>query len=164
MPVTHYDKKHKTIYIFAELYEFGMTNNLLAAAVKKLIGNDLVVCDSAEPKSIEELRTYGVKAVGAVKGPDSVMHGIQWLQQQKFVIDLSCINSKNNIMQYKWKEDKDGKPMPIPLGKNDHIPDALRYGYEGDMIESPGMVDQPERQSIWTGLGDAVEGRSRWRI
>ena len=82
MPCTHYDKKKKTIYIYDELYMRELTNDVLAQEVKNRIGDDYVTCDSAEPKSIKELKQYGVKALAAKKGKDSVNHGIQWLQQQ----------------------------------------------------------------------------------
>ena len=130
---THYDRKRKTIYIYNELYERGLTNDVLAGEVKDMIGDNYVVCDSAEPKSIEELRMHGVYAQPADKGKDSVLHGIQWLQQQKIIIDKSCINTKNEFMQYQWKEDKDGNAMRQPLDKNNHIIDALRYAYESEM-------------------------------
>jgi len=132
--VTHYDKKHKTIYIHNELYERGLTNDILADETKDMIGQDMIVWDSAEPKSIAELVNYGVIARGAVKGKDSVLHGIQWLQQQKIVIDKSCINARNEFMQYQWTEDRDGNAMRQPVDKNDHIIDALRYAYERDAL------------------------------
>jgi phage terminase large subunit len=134
MPVTHYDKKHKTIYIFDELYETGLTNDQLAGLVKEMVGQDRVTCDSAEPKSIQELRMYGVQAHGAKKGKDSVLHGIQWLQQQHIVVDKKCINTRNELQAYKWKEDKHGAAIRQPIDFNNHIIDALRYAYEGDMV------------------------------
>ncbi len=133
---THYDKMRKTIYIYGELYETGLTNDLLATEVIKMIGNDRIVCDSAEPKSIVELQRYGVNAVGAEKGKDSVLFGIQWLQQQTIIIDVSCVNTKNEYQQYKWKEDAAGNAIRQPVEKNNHLIDATRYAYEG---ESQGM-------------------------
>lgn len=132
LSVSHYDRMRKTIYIYDELYEAGLTNDLLAEEIIKLSGNDLVKCDSAEPKSIAELRKYGVNARPAVKGKDSVLFGIQWLQQQEIVIDVHCINSRNEFQQYKWKEDKDGKAIRQPVDKFNHIIDATRYAYEDD--------------------------------
>lgn len=139
MPVTHYDKKNKTIYIYDELYEVGLTNDVLADEVKKKIPNQYVKCDSAEPKSIAELNKYGVYAIPAKKGKDSVLFGIQWLQQQTIIIDSRCINAKNEISQYKWKEDAGGNALPVPVDKNNHLIDGLRYAYEdeynsGDLI------------------------------
>lgn len=136
MPVTHFDRAHKTIYIFDELYERGLTNDMLAVEVKAKINEDYITCDSSEPKSIAELNRYGVNARGASKGKDSVIHGIQWLQQQKIVIDVGCINTRNEFQQYKWKEDAGGYAMPVPVDKNNHLIDALRYAYEADMEDA----------------------------
>lgn len=136
MPVTHYDKAHKTIYIFDELYERGLMNDALAREIIGKIGKDYVTCDSAEPKSIAELRQYGVNAMAAKKGKDSVNFGIQWLQQQTIIIDKSCVNARNEFGQYKWKEDAAGNAIRQPVDKNNHLIDGLRYGYEDDMIET----------------------------
>ena len=114
-----------------------MTNDILAEEVKAKIDRDRVICDSAEPKSIKELRNYGVNAVGAEKGKDSILFGIQWLQQQTIVIDTQCINAKNEFMSYKWKEDKNGIAIRQPVEKNDHIIDAARYAYEYDSRMTP---------------------------
>ncbi len=135
--VSHYDKKKKTIYIYDEFYELGLTNDVLADDVKKIVGSDYVVCDSAEPKSIAELNQYGVSAVSAKKGRDSVVHGIQWLQQQKIIIDKTCINTHNEFQQYKWKENRYGVAMRRPIDVNNNIIDALRYAYEDDAILAP---------------------------
>lgn len=132
MPVTHYDKAHKTIYVYDELYERGLTNDLLADEIKKRIGRQYVTCDSAEPKSIAELQQYGVSAVPARKGKDSVVYGIQWLQQQTIVVDTSCVNVQNELRQYHWKEDKDGHAMRVPVDKYNHAIDGLRYAYEDE--------------------------------
>jgi phage terminase large subunit len=129
---THYDRKRKTIYIYDELYERGMTNDVLARAVKAIIGDDLVTCDSAEPKSIAELEMFGVKARGAAKGKDSVIYGIQWLQQQTIIIDERCVNMINELRSYHWKEDKAGNAIRQPVDKNNHLIDALRYAYEDE--------------------------------
>jgi phage terminase large subunit len=140
MPVTHYDKKNKTIYVYNELYERGMTNDVLATAMKSIIGNGYVRCDSSEPKSIAELQMHGVSAYPASKGKDSVIHGIQWLQQQTIVVDKSCINMQNELQQYKWKEDKNGNAMMQPVDKNNHLIDALRYAYEDEMQDNWYMI------------------------
>jgi len=120
-------------YIFYdELYERGLTNDLLAAEVRKRINNDLVTCDSAEPKSIAELKQYGISAHPADKGKDSVLFGIQWLQQQSIIIDSRCIHAQNEFGQYHWKEDKAGNAIREPVDRLNHLIDALRYAYEGE--------------------------------
>ncbi len=130
---SHYDKNHKTIYITDEIYMKEMTNDILGKEVKNLIGNEYVVCDSAEPKSIKDLRNMDIRTLAARKGKDSVDFGIDWLQRQKIVIDVRCQNAKNEFQQYKWKEDKDGMVLKVPVDKNNHIIDALRYAYEDEM-------------------------------
>lgn len=133
MGCTHYDRMHKTIYFFEELYERGLTNPELAMLIVPMIGRDVLKCDSAEPKSIKELCDNGVNAIGAKKGKDSVLFGIQWLKQQTIIIDKRCINMIREAQSYKWKEDASGKALPIPVDKFNHHWDELRYAYEDDM-------------------------------
>ena len=152
--MTHYDRAHKMIYIFGELYETGLTNDMLASKTLEMINKDSVICDSAEPKSIAELQKYGVRAVPAKKGKDSVSYGIQWLKQQRIVIDTSCVNTKNEMEQYKWREDKNGNALPEPVDKNNHLIDALRYAYETD---SAPLMAQPAMKSRW---GRSYENRA----
>lgn len=130
----HFDRKRKRIYIYDELVRHGMTNQQIAPLVKEKIGNSILVCDSAEPKSIRELQLEGLRAIGAKKGPDSVNHGIQWLRGYEIIIDPKCKFSIHNFTLYKWKEDKDGNVLPIPVDKHNHAPDVLRYALESDML------------------------------
>ena len=95
--VSHYDKARKIIYIYKELYETGLNNEGLAKTATDMIGNKSVVADSADARSINELQGKGVNAFGAKKGPDSVLHGIQWLQQQTIIIDKECVNTRNEF-------------------------------------------------------------------
>lgn len=134
--VAHYDKPHKRIYVYDELYQKGLTNDLLAVEVKKLISNSYVVCDSAEPKSIAELQQYGVSATAAAKGKDSVLFGYQWLQQQEIIIDKRCVNTKMEISTAHWLEDAGGNAILKPNGTNDHLIAAGRYAHEQDMINT----------------------------
>ena len=133
---THYDTGRKTIYIYRELYETGLTNDILAGRVTEMIGNERIVADSSEPKSIAELNNHSVYAAGAVKGKDSVNFGIDWLKQQTIIVDKSCINMQNELSQYHWKKDAGGNSLKIPVDKNNHLIDALRYAYEGDMSQN----------------------------
>lgn len=154
---THYDQAHKTIYIFDELYETGLTNDVLADRIKTMFGQEYIICDSAEPKSISELRRYGVNALAASKGKDSVVFGIQWLQQQSIVIDKQCVNTRNEFQQYKWKEDAGGNALKIPVDKHNHIIDELRYAYESESGHT---------ETSWDGIDELgkVEGyESRWK-
>jgi len=141
--VAHYDKPHKRIYVYKELYQRGLTNDLLAVEVKAIIGGGYVTCDSAEPKSIAELKQYGVNATGALKGKDSVLFGYQWLQQQEIIIDKNCVNTKMEISTAHWLEDAGGNALLKPSGINDHLISAGRYAHEQDMMgfDSTKLVD-----------------------
>lgn len=140
MPVTHYDTARKTIYIYDELYERGLTNDRLADEIKPKIGSQYVYCDSAEPKSIAELNGYGVNAIGVKKGKDSVDFGIQWLKQQTIIIDSHCLNARAELSVYHYKQDKDGNTLKVPVDKNNHLIDGLRYAYEDEYNSGPGIV------------------------
>lgn len=139
--VSHYDKSRKTIYFYKELYETGLTNDVLAPILIDMVGKKLITADSADPRSIAELQNKGVNVVGAKKGPDSVLHGIQWLQQQTIVVHKDCINMRNELQTAKWKEDANGEIVhrngdPVPVDKDNHLIDGgLRYAYEDDMKE-----------------------------
>lgn len=134
-----YDKKHSRIYILKELYARGLTNDVLAAQVKDLAGNLGVVCDAAEPKSIAELRRLGVSALAAKKGPDSVLHGLQWLRQQQLVLAPGCTHLREELLAYRWASDGRGGHLNRPQGE-DHLIDALRYAMEGDSTAREAMV------------------------
>jgi phage terminase large subunit len=132
MPCTHYDRMRKTIYVYDELYARDLTNPELAGLIKPMIEDDELTADSAEPKSIRELKDHGIRVKPARKGKDSVTFGIQWLKQHKIIIDKRCINMQNEAQSYKWKEDASGNALPIPVDKFNHLWDGLRYAYEDD--------------------------------
>jgi phage terminase large subunit len=138
--LTHYDRTHQTIYLYGELYERGLTNDVLADEVKKMIGNEYVKCDSAEPKSITELNLYGIRALPVMKGKDSVVFGVQWLQQQTIVVDSKCLNARQELSIYHWRKDKDGNAIRQPIDKNNHLIDALRYAYDDEYMRGDSMV------------------------
>ena len=126
----HYDKMRKKIYIFDELYKVGMSDESLAREIKRMIGTQFVICDSAEPKTIDYLCNTGIRANPAVKGADSINRGIRWLQGHEIIIDVRCQNFKNEIELYHWQEDKYGNAMDKPVDADNHLLDALRYGSE----------------------------------
>lgn len=130
-----YDRKHQRLYIFRELWEKGLTNSMLAERLKIFCEHRPICCDSAEPKSIAEIRNFGISAFPAKKGPDSVVHGIQWLQGLEIVVDVSCHHLREELTTYQWKRDKDGNSMAIPEDKNNHLIDALRYAVETEATQ-----------------------------
>ncbi len=129
---SHYNKGRKIIYVTDEVYERGLTNPEIAEEIKPIVGKETVVCDSAEPKSIKELKSYGIRAVPAKKGKDSVRHGIQFLKQCRIVIDKRCQNTINEFQTYQWRKDKDGNALNEPVDRDNHAIDAIRYAYEDE--------------------------------
>ncbi len=126
------DKKRKKIYVFAELYERGLINTMLADRLKNFCGHRPITCDNADPKSITEIRNLGINAIAAKKGADSVVHGIQWLQGYEIVVDQRCQSMRNELALYQWRKDKDGNSLAVPEDKNNHLIDALRYALESE--------------------------------
>ena len=130
----HLDRKKKIIYVFDEWYQAGMTDAELLRVSKKFCGGQYLMCDSAEPKTIDFLALNNVKAMGAVKGADSINRGIRWLQGYTIIIDVRCQNFKNEMEQYHWQEDKYGNAMAKPVDQNNHLIDALRYAFSNVML------------------------------
>lgn len=126
----HYDKPRRRLYVCDEICAVGLLNRESAAMVKPHVGKDRVICDSAEPKSIEEFRGYGINAEGAVKGPGSIEHGIKFLQGLEIIIHTRCQQARNEFTRYKYKEDKSGNVLPVPVDRDNHIIDAIRYALE----------------------------------
>ena len=126
---------YRQVYTLGQWGEVGETI-LTGWRAEDLAPGVAIICDSAEPKSIAELRRMGVPAFPARKGPDSVLHGIQWLQQHDIIVDMRCTHIQKELMQYRWRKDTNGEPMPVPEPGNDHLLDALRYALEGDRIAS----------------------------
>lgn len=141
-----YDRARQRVSVFTEECEKELTNRDLARLLKPIVGSGMVVCDSAEPKSIAELRQYGIRAVPARKGPDSVIHGIQWLQGQEIVVDSSCSALLSELSAYSWQKGRDGLLLPAPEDANNHLIDALRYALEGEMLMS-----SARGAKIWRG-------------
>jgi len=141
--ISHYDKMRKKIYFYKELYETGLTNDVLADRLKEMIGSERVACDSAEPKSIAELQKHGINSYSVKKGKDSVKFGIDWIKQHEIIVDISCVNMRNELQSYKWKEDAGGNPLPVPVDKNNHLIDQLRYAFEEDMRGGVQIISNP---------------------
>lgn len=123
------DNTNMVIYVFDEWYKTGVTNRIIAQAIKDMgYGGQRIVCDSAEPKSIAELQEEGIDAVASRKGKDSVNHGIQQIQNYKIIVHPKCTNFAIEIENYCWAKDKDGKPTDKPDHEFSHGMDSMRYG------------------------------------
>jgi len=119
-------------YIFDEqIYQKGLSNKQIADVINNLPkANTLVIADSAEPKSIDELRLYGVNVIGANKGQGSINQGIQYIQDQRISITKRSTNAIKEYRNYMWKTDRDGKILNVPEDIFNHAGDAERYAME----------------------------------
>ena len=116
------------LFVHEWLYRKGMTNRDLAEFLKQNnLNQKLAYCDSAEPKSIEELRQMDVLAKPTIKGQGSINAGISLLKEFDIFISNESQNIKKEQMTYFWEELKDGTIINKPISKNDHTMDALRY-------------------------------------
>ncbi|MFC2476108.1 MAG: PBSX family phage terminase large subunit [Catonella sp.] len=124
------DNTERKIYVFDEWYKTGVTNKIIAQAIKdKGYGGQKIICDCAEPKSIAELREDSINAESSRKGKDSVNHGIQLIQNYEIVVhEKNCPEFKIEVQNYCWAKDKDGKPTDKPDHDFSHGMDAMRYG------------------------------------
>lgn len=148
----HFDRKKNTLYIFDELYGVQISNRKLAEWIKKKGYQDIeITCDSAEPKSIAELKNeHDIRKVkGAKKGPDSVEYGTEWLGDlYAIVIDPKrCPNTLSEFENADWETDKDGNPRPRLQDKDNHTIDMVRYAMEKDM-KKQGKVRSMSRSQL----------------
>ena len=131
----------KTIWVFDELYAKALTNEMIAERLTAMgYAKEQIVADSAEPKSVEELRRLGIRRVrGAAKGKDSVINGIQKIQDYMILIHPRCVNFLTEISCYSWDKDKFDKPINRPIDDNNHLMDAMRYALEGRIHKPSGL-------------------------
>lgn len=127
------DEQHKRIYIFDEHYEKGLLNDEIAKVIKdKGYSKEIITADSAEQKSIEEIRKAGVPRIRpARKGKDSVLNGIQYVSQYQLIIHPKCTNIVTELENYCWAKDKNtNEYVNKPVDEYNHLLDALRYALE----------------------------------
>lgn len=124
--------KWNTGYIWDEqLYRKGMSNKQIADFIQNLPQpSTLVIADSAEPKSIDEIKGYGVAMLPAVKGPGSVNQRIQLVQSLPIFITKRSVNAIREYRNYLWQTDKDGKILNVPMDLFNHAMDAGGYGMQ----------------------------------
>jgi PBSX family phage terminase large subunit len=129
---TYYDSAREKIYILDELYVNKWSNAQTAEWIQKKGYDDYgIICDSAEPKSVNDFRDAGLPARGAIKGPGSVEYGFKWLQSRTIVIDPARTpNAYSEIVGYEYERDRDGNVISGYPDENDHAISALRYAYE----------------------------------
>lgn len=124
-------------YILDEIaYQTGLVNAQIADILKNQF-TALVIADSAEPKSIDELRNCGLTVLPAAKGLGSINQGIQFVQNQRISITKRSVNLIKEYRNYLWQIDKDGKILNIPIDLWNHCMDALRYGLQSFNVLEP---------------------------
>lgn len=134
--VGHYDKTRKRLYLFYEIHKIKLNNAAAVAAIKQENkSNYTVTADSAEPRTINEFRELGLNILGAKKGPDSVDHGIKFLEDlEEIIIDpVRCPNTKREFYGYELERDANGNFKAGYPDKDNHSIDAVRYALEDEM-------------------------------
>lgn len=132
----YYKPKEHKLYITGEYSSTGLTNDKLAEVITDLgLSKERIVADSAEPKSIAELRHMGIRRItGAVKGADSVKNGLDRLQRCDIIIDERCTRTIEEFENYTWKKDrKTGEYINEPIDTYNHHIDSIRYGVQAVM-------------------------------
>lgn len=127
------DMESKELFVFDEHHQRSMLNDAIAEMLKyKGYAKERIIADSADPKSIEEIRRAGIPRITeARKGPDSILNGIQFVQQFKLWVHPKCLNTVIELSNYAWAENKEGKIINKPIDDYNHLLDALRYACEG---------------------------------
>lgn len=132
----HYDKTRRKIYIFDEIYQVKLSNRKAFELINKRGYRDCkIIADSAEPKSVDEMRSYGLRIEGARKGQGSVEYGEKWLDDlEAIVIDPKrCPFTARECENIDYAVDKDGNPKNRLEDKDNHAIDAIRYALSEDM-------------------------------
>lgn len=120
--------KYNQSYIFDEvIYKKGLLNSDISNLLKSKGVNDYIYCDSAEPKSIAELKTYGHKTLPVKKGADSIVYGINLINQNDIYVTKRSVNLKKELANYTWQKDKEGNTINKPIDAFNHCIDAGRY-------------------------------------
>lgn len=109
------------------IYQKGLTNSDIDALLKDNKVEGEIFADSAEPKTIAELKRYGHKIQPTKKGADSIIYGIQILQEYNMLVTKRSINLKDELQKYMWKKDREGNTLNIPIDNWNHCIDAIRY-------------------------------------
>ncbi len=127
------DPVSKTLWVFDEIYKYGMSNERIAEEITNMgYRKERIRAESAEPKSIDRLRELGLSRTRkADKGKDSVNAGIDYIQDYHIIVHPRCVNFITEISNYTWDTDtKTGKRLNTPIDDFNHLMDAMRYAME----------------------------------
>ena len=153
----------RLLLVYDEFYERGMSNRDICDRVaEKGYGKERIVADSAEPKSNDELRFLGLRIQPAAKGRDSILNGIQYIQDYRIVIHPRCVHFASEISSYTWDKDKEGNQINKPIDDNNHLMDAMRYALEPYIRRR--VTDPPPKKRIYQTGVTAGDMRGGWDV
>ncbi|MFL4497675.1 terminase large subunit, partial [Weissella sp. MSCH1] len=138
------------LYILEATGKTGMLNGEIAQMIKDLgHSKETIIADAAEPKSIAEIRKAGIDRITkARKGPDSIRHGIEYLQQFKIVVDERLFQVIEELDNYTWQKDKKtGEYINKPVDSFNHFLDAVRYAADKQSLKSADSFEQKLRKA-----------------
>jgi len=129
-----------TIYVDDEIYETKLTTDRLAEQLREFAKDEVVWCDSEDPRTITQLKGLAIQAIGVKKGQGSVIAGIKFIQNKTLLINERCVNLIKELESYQWGKDRQGNEIDKPEKTNDHAIDALRYSLEEEMLQTRVIV------------------------
>lgn len=136
-------------YLLDELmYRKGLSNKQISDVITGQAQDAVTIADSAEPKSIDEISLYGVSIIPCVKGKDSVVQGIQYVQGQRISVTSRSVNLLKEYRNYMWDTDKDGKTINKPIDIWNHALDAIRYAFDGLRRTEPTIYLPPKSDVV----------------
>ena len=138
------DEENKRLYILEEYVKKGLTNDKIAEAIKALgYSKEIIRADSAEKKSNQELRNLDIpRVIDVIKGPGSVMQGIQYILQYEIIVDERCVKTIEELENYTWKKDKaTNEYINEPVDSYNHCLDAVRYAVQDRIFQKKKELD-----------------------
>ena len=138
------DEENKRLYIVEEYVKKGLTNDKIAEAIKALgYSKEIIRADSAEKKSNQELRNLDIpRVIDVIKGPGSVMQGIQYILQYEIIVDERCVKTIEELENYTWKKDKaTNEYINEPVDSYNHCLDAVRYAVQDRIFQKKKELD-----------------------
>ena len=138
------DDENKRLYILEEYVKKGLTNDKIAEAIKALgYSKEIIRADSAEKKSNQELRNLDIpRVIDVIKGPGSVMQGIQYILQYEIIVDERCVKTIEELENYTWKKDKaTNEYINEPVDSYNHCLDAVRYAVQDRIFQAKKELD-----------------------
>ena len=138
------DEENKRLFIVEEYVKKGLTNDKIAEAIKALgYSKEIIRADSAEKKSNQELRNLDIpRVIDVIKGPGSVMQGIQYILQYEIIVDERCVKTIEELENYTWKKDKaTNEYINEPVDSYNHCLDAVRYAVQDRIFQKKKELD-----------------------